>query len=346
MKFCSPSWILTGLWAVASFTTEAATHVAVLEFGTTKNGGSSSVRRTDAPPESEYTNADGVASFWNALHRGRRLQQRAGMPLVPDLFKRPDAGVVLALSGRGIDLDQLPVLSGLLESDSSNNAVVGRLQVDGQQCHNLVSKVDRVETVEADVSSIQKACHQAASEPRNFAAVQVASLDAASAQTVDRDMTSLLQDLHDLAESTGKTVVLHLVVEEDEGAARRRSRSLLEASSSSSAASVVASRRLEEERDGEQNNNQQQGDGEGNNNNGQEQQQQYNGYYGYGYYNNYGEYVTPYKTMFQIQYFNVVLWTALGLVFSLFFVIYLMVYMPLEPDTLLFGESAKMVGSE
>ena len=38
-----------------------------------------------------------------------------------------------------------------------------------------------------------------------------------------------------------------------------------------------------------------------------------NGYYGYGYYNAYGEWVTPYKTMFQIQYFNVVLWTSLGL---------------------------------
>merc|ERR1711915_809561 len=65
-----------------------------------------------------------------------------------------------------------------------------------------------------------------------------------------------------------------------------------------------------------------------------------NGYYGYGYYNAYGEWVTPYKTMFQIQYFNVVLWTSLGLVATLFFSIYLMIYMPLMADTLLFGESA------
>jgi hypothetical protein len=53
--------------------------------------------------------------------------------------------------------------------------------------------------------------------------------------------------------------------------------------------------------------------------------------------------VTPYKTMFQIQYFNVVLWTALGLVAVLLFAIYLTIYMPLEADTLLFGESAKMM---
>ena len=67
-----------------------------------------------------------------------------------------------------------------------------------------------------------------------------------------------------------------------------------------------------------------------------------NGYYGYGYYNAYGEWVTPYKTMFQIQYFNVVLWTAVGLIIVLLFSVYLMMNMPLMADTLLFGESAKM----
>lgn len=66
-----------------------------------------------------------------------------------------------------------------------------------------------------------------------------------------------------------------------------------------------------------------------------------NGYYGYGYYNAYGEWVTPYKTMFQIQYFNVVLWTSVVLVIALFFTVYLMINMPLMADTLLFGESAK-----
>ena len=55
---------------------------------------------------------------------------------------------------------------------------------------------------------------------------------------------------------------------------------------------------------------------------------------------------TPYKTMFQIQYFNVVTWTAIGLALILIFCFFLMVYMPLEPDTLLFGESAKIVGDE
>jgi hypothetical protein len=69
-----------------------------------------------------------------------------------------------------------------------------------------------------------------------------------------------------------------------------------------------------------------------------------NGYYGYGYYNRYGNYATPYKTMFQIQYFNVVLWTSITLVVLTFATVSMMINMPLEADTLLFGESAKMVG--
>lgn len=50
-----------------------------------------------------------------------------------------------------------------------------------------------------------------------------------------------------------------------------------------------------------------------------------------------------YKTMFQIQYFNVVLWTSIGLFMILFTANYMVMFMPLMPDTLLFGESAKMV---
>merc|ERR1712150_107932 len=94
-------------------------------------------------------------------------------------------------------------------------------------------------------------------------------------------------------------------------------------------------RRLEDEKDGEGEEGE---DGDNNNNN--NNNANYNGFYGVGYYNNYGEWVTPYKSMFQIQYFNVVLWTSIALTIVLFYSISLMVGMPLMPDTLLFGESA------
>ncbi len=50
-----------------------------------------------------------------------------------------------------------------------------------------------------------------------------------------------------------------------------------------------------------------------------------------------------YKSMYEIQYYNVCLWTALGLIGILGASNLMTMYMPLMPDTLLFGESAKMV---
>jgi len=62
-----------------------------------------------------------------------------------------------------------------------------------------------------------------------------------------------------------------------------------------------------------------------------------------GYYDADGVFHTRFRTIFEIQYFNVVLWTAIGLLTILASANYMTMYMPLMPDTLLFGESAKMV---
>jgi len=66
---------------------------------------------------------------------------------------------------------------------------------------------------------------------------------------------------------------------------------------------------------------------------------------GQNYYKDYSDIYSEsnFKSMFQIQYYNIVLWTALGLVGILLSVNLMTMYMPLMPDTLLFGESAKMV---
>merc|ERR1712032_1091677 len=101
------------------------------------------------------------------------------------------------------------------------------------------------------------------------------------------------------------------------------------------------SRRLEDEN---QNNQEEENQDENADDEAGGEQNGDSGYYAYGYRNAFGEWVTPYKTMFQIQYFNVVLWTAVGLTAVLFFSISLMMNMPLMADTLLFGESAKMMG--
>jgi hypothetical protein len=302
---------LFAVLALSAYTVDAATKIAVLELG---KGGT--VRRTTS--KNTLSNVQGVASFWSAVHsRGRSLQQ-SGMTVVPDLFNKADAGVVFGIQGSGVDLDNMPFISNLLAKESGN--VVGHMEIDGSRCGALMKTIGDVEFVEPEMIATTASKQAATSGLSGFKTL----VDSANAAAVEEQLRALIENLEREAKAAGTTVVLHLLVEEDEasGSANRR-----------------VSRRLEDEED----------DGEGNDQN-QNQNNAYggdsSGYYGYGYYNNYGEWVTPYKTMFQIQYFNVVLWTSLGLALTLYFTIYMMVYMPLEPDTLLFGESAKMVGDD
>jgi len=65
-----------------------------------------------------------------------------------------------------------------------------------------------------------------------------------------------------------------------------------------------------------------------------------------GYYNDAGYWITNFKSMEQIQYTNVVLWTTIGLVVIVTYATFLLMNMPLMADTLLFGESAKMAAAE
>jgi hypothetical protein len=290
--------------ALALALADAATKVAVIELGP-----SGSVRRTTS--SSSETSADGVASFLSSLHgaNGRRKLQHAGMTVVPDLFRKPDSGVVVSLLG--VDLEAMPQVDSIM-SNEGKQGVVGHMECPGSQSKAILKSID---VVEVDVSSLKPKVEEKAIES-GISGVSM-SVTTETASDVDAQVSSLIEDLQKSCLKSGKTVVLHLVVQEEQEAARRR----------------LMSRRLDEngdENDGEQNQNGDNGDN------------QYSGYYGYGYYNAYGEWVTPYKTMFQIQYFNVVLWTAVGLVVILLFSITLMVNMPLMADTLLFGESAKV----
>jgi hypothetical protein len=301
----------------------STTRVAVIELGATHVR---TIRRTTS--NELETSVDGVSSFWSALHGYGRKLQHAGMPLVPDLFSRPHSGVVIGLTG--VDLDTMPTLNNLMmtmdneavvvaSSNNNNNinnndhVVVGHMNVPGKQCKNMMKNVKQVETV-VSTDAIRSSFESRARESGGFGGLQM-EVTASNATDIDAQIALLIND-HMSSLKDGKTIVLHLIVEEEDGAARRHN----------------LARRLEEG----------QGEGQNNANNNADGQQNNNGFYGYGYFNGYGEWVTPYKTMFQIQYFNVVLWTAVGLVAVLFFAIYLMVYMPLMADTLLFGETARM----
>ena len=107
--------LTTFLFFAALAVADGATTVAVLEFG---KGGC--VRRTTAT--NTHTSVAGASSFFRALS-GKGLQQ-AGMTVVPDLFNKPDGMVVVGVSGSGVDLNSMPVLSKLVQSEG--NSEIGR----------------------------------------------------------------------------------------------------------------------------------------------------------------------------------------------------------------------------
>ena len=266
----------------------------------------SSIRRTDS--KNAETSVHGVASFWGALHHNRL--QNDGMTMIPDMFSRPSGSIVIGLMGSGVDLDTMPTVNKLVTSEE---VARGQMVVNGNKGRALLNKIGPSKKV--DASGLVQNCKQTLLSQSRPSAMQV-KVDEHNAEKVDGQIALLIKEL------AGQNVVVHLVVEEEEGAARRR----------------LSSRRLEDEQE-ENNSNDENENDDANNNN-----QNNNAFYGYGYYNAYGEWVTPYKTMFQIQYFNIVLWTSVGLTVVLFYIIYLMLDMPLEADSMLFGEGAKMMG--
>jgi hypothetical protein len=267
----------------------ASTNVAVLEFG---NRGT--VRATNNAEPERTTTVEGVASFWSALtdRSSRRKQQHSGMSVIPDMFRLPDSTLVIGISD--VDIDSLEAFFA--------DDMVGVLEVPGKNVKTLLAKVPNFE--HATVESFNEKC-ESFEMGKDLKALNLSFGGQPSDDDVHAALAPGLRKLKEMAISTGRTLVVHLVVENNKPSL------------------PTTARRLQEQ----ENANNQQADG----------------YYGYGYYKN-GVWVTPYKSMFQIQYFNVVTWTAIGLAFAIFYTFYLMLFMPLEPDTLLFGESAKLVG--
>lgn len=295
---------------------DARTTVAVLEVG---KGGV--VRRTTA--NSKQASVHGVASFWNAAHdevagRNRRgSAQHPGMAVVPDLFSRADGGIALGLSGSAVDLTSggaMPHLATLLDTEA-----VGFFELSGEHSATLLkkagAKAEDVVGSAADLASSLKSKASTAVDNR-LASLSIAVHDEAGAKDVDSAIAAAVQSLQKQSEESGKTLLLHLVVDEEDVAAAHESEAEAEAQEIPS-----DRRRLEDMQDQD-----------GNNNNGNYYNQRQAG-------DGYGE-----KTIFQIQYFNVVLWSAIGLTIVLVSAISLMINMPLMADTLLFGESAKVVG--
>jgi hypothetical protein len=301
-----------GIAALATAASASAeTTVVVLEYGP---GGS--VHRTTSSATAESSLA-AVASFWNVLHgpssssssskRAPSMGQHAGMSVVPDIFKRPDAGVVVGL--RVSSLGSMPNAASLLSSEDvpADGNVVGRLRLSGNVGPELirlvVSKEDDVEVVEAGEDAGRRLLSTAEAASLGAGGIVALSLvvdssDPESASSADEKLGRMLIALRERAAANGKTVLLHLVVEGTE-----------------THPALVSGRRLQE---GEDANNA----------------------------DNANSYSTYQKSMYEIQSFNLYLWTSVGLFVVVAMVMSAFIDMPLFPDTLLFGESGKISGSD
>lgn len=303
---------LTALVASSSGAS-AETTIVVLEFGP---GGS--VHRSASSGSAESTSPAAVASFWNVLHRpssstsskrAPTMGQHAGMSVVPDLFTRADAGIVIGL--RADSLKSMPNAESLLSDDdaAAPSNVVGRLRIPGnvgEELVKLVAPSDDVEVVETGedagrrlLSTAEAAARgELSSGGKGGGGIEALSLvvdasDAGAASAADEQLGRMLSTLKDRAAVNGKTVVLHLVVERDGGTAGRR---LQDQDANADA--------------------------------------------------NANSYSYNQKSMYEIQSFNLYLWTSVGLFVVVAMVMGAFIDMPLFPDTLLFGESGKMAGSD
>ena len=253
-------------------------------------------------------------SFWKSTHdadstgntRDYRTAQFPGMTVVPDMFSRADGGVVIGVTGE-VDLSVMPTVASLVEEKGA----LGHFHLAGNTGRKLMRHLNapQVSSNEFSAASESKVKATVSEQGNKLESILVHVENKEEAAAVDASLARMLTALAQEAQKSGTTVVLHLVVDDEDNSARRRLFS-------------------EEQRVLEEGNN----DGDND--------------YTYtipGYYDDNGSFVTPYKTIFQIQYYNVVQWTALGLFSILLAANYMTVNMPLMPDTLLFGESAKMV---
>jgi len=296
-----------------------ATSVAVLEFG---NGGTVHQTISTAPK----TTASGVLSFFRSLHevgagnKSRRKTQYPGMNVVPNMFSRPNGGVSIGISGESIDIAAMPTLAGIFKEDGA----VSHMNMKHSEGKELAKqlKAEHVDSNSLETSIMKKAEAAAMKDGNRLESIAVHVENAESAADIDTGLSKSLKAIAKQAKENGTTIVVHIVIEESEVAFN---------------GILPNRRRLEDGGDDEDAND----DANDDINENEEEEAEFDSSQ-FGYYKANGKYYNPYRYMNDIQYTNVVLWTAIGLAIVVFTANLMMINMKLMPDTLLFGESAKV----
>jgi len=315
--------------------TADATSVSVIEIG---NGGT--VHRTTAT--APQTTASGVLSFFRSLHedgngsksRHTRTTQYPGMNVVPNIFSRPDGGISIGITGN-INLAAMPTLASILDDEGA----VGHFNMKSSEGQMLTKKLgaELIDHNSLETSIMNKAKAAVAEDGNRLESVGINIGSDESAAEVDASLSSSLKAITNHSKQNSATFIVHIFVEENEEVFNTR---------------LMNRRRLEDANDDGEGDDAAAADdaAEGDDAAAEEEEEDADMYYaGQSYGNQFmyqkanGVYYNPYRSMNEIQSYNVLLWTAIGLFTILFTAFYKMLNMRLLPDTLLFGESAKVV---
>lgn len=292
------------------------TTVAVVELG---KGGS--VRQTTST--SPHATVRGVTSFWANLHdmdpHGRRAKRvpPAGMSMVPDFFEKANGGLIVGFTGlHSEDIHSMPTLQAVL--DKNVDHVIGEFHLSGSQANALMRHDGShlVQDTKEFETKLGESVQHIVSSPKEENKVKTISLDfqhyKSESSIADQSLSQMFHALKKQADASDSTFVVHLVIEQEGdriGADAEKTQEIVEQEDEEH----QQHRRLEEQ---EQRNTAEQG-------------KSGSIYYGYGYYDANGEWYTPYRTISQIQYFQVSLWAAVGLFAILCLSLSKMFYMPL-----------------
>ena len=298
---------LTALAAITPLSCADETTVTILEFGP----GGTVHRSTSTSTES---NSAAVTSLWNVLHnpttnnkQSTISQQHAGMSIVPDLFTKPSSGIIVKLQGD--EYKSMKMAQTLLDSSatSSKNNIVGHVHIPGQVGTNLMESATKTYSLNKGDGVI----------PSEEIVVHLSKTASNTDNLSGVETITLNVNTKDDAKNVDKHLTNMLSTLKKQAVDNKKTvvvHVIMEDGDNNR-------RRLEDQNNGEDENN--------NNQNANNQNQNQN---------------SNYKSMYEIQTFNLYLWTAVGLFVIVFMVIGAFIDMPLMPDTLLFGETAKIGG--
>ena len=264
--------LLTALFANVAL---GAVQVAVVEVGHPKGTLHSTTTADDA--ESNNVSLSQLASFWNTVHGNSGASSSlslgtAGFPVVPDLFHRPEGGLVLGLGQRRPHHEQLNL-----------EGTVATLDISG------LSTTQVLKHVEPTPFTMDEA-HFFEESSSNYLSTKLTGFE-----VQDYCIHKAIAQLHEQAVRENQTYVIYVVYDTDDDDSSTRRRRLQEEDGEGGEGEGEDNHEGEEggeQEGGSQDQQQQEGEGGEQANN-----KQYGYGYGYGYYNAYGEFVSKQQVL-------------------------------------------------